>query len=173
MTPIWILDPFWYPVLYGHTYFWHIVLHGPTYIGCTLFSDIPLLLSKIEWLNLSKRGGTDGVFEEQPCQPEEHPVLSDYFTQIYILFQIGLFNFPRKTTVFWSRFFLSFKAYFGLFWCKMDNSETFFSSSSSTFCEKYFCIFCQSFELTNLYRFAKFSYLISEGWHYGRTIHRP
>ena len=32
---------------------------------------------------------------EQPCQPEENPVLPDSFSQIHILFQIGLFNFPK------------------------------------------------------------------------------
>ena len=28
-------------------------------------------------------------WEEQPCQPEENPVLPNSFTQIYILFLIG------------------------------------------------------------------------------------
>ena len=59
--------------------------------------------------NLSKRGGKDGLFQglagllrgisrgrEQPCQPEENPVLPDSFTQIYILFLIGFRIGPPK-----------------------------------------------------------------------------
>ena len=34
--------------------------------------------------------------EEQPCQPEENPVLPDSFTQIYILFLIGFRIGPPK-----------------------------------------------------------------------------
>ena len=33
---------------------------------------------------------------EQPCQPEENPVLPDSFTQIYILFLIGFRIGPPK-----------------------------------------------------------------------------
>ena len=34
--------------------------------------------------------------KEQPCQPEENPVLPDSFTQIYILFLTGFRNCPPK-----------------------------------------------------------------------------
>ena len=64
------------------------------------------IVHSTEWVNLSKRGGMDGVFrglagllgipEEQPCQPEENPVLPDSFTQIYILFLIGFHIGPPK-----------------------------------------------------------------------------
>ena len=77
-------------------------------------SDICLWLE--DWVNLSKRGGKDGVFrglagllteqcsegfpegnpEEPPCQPMENLALSDSFTQIYILFLIGFRIGPTK-----------------------------------------------------------------------------
>ena len=41
--------------------------------------------STIDWVNLSKRGGKDGVFRGL-AGPEENPILPDSFTQIYILF---------------------------------------------------------------------------------------
>ena len=60
-----------------------------------------LLPTQADWVNPSKRGGMDGVFwgltgllrgisrgqspseihEEQPCQPEENPVLPNSFNQ--------------------------------------------------------------------------------------------
>ena len=38
----------------------------------------------------------EGNPKEQPCQPKENPVFPDYFTQIYILFIIGLRIGPPK-----------------------------------------------------------------------------
>ena len=35
---------------------------------------------------------SEGNPEEQPCQPEENPVLPDSFTQIYILFPTRFFK---------------------------------------------------------------------------------
>ena len=67
-------------------------MNRPHFLGRTILGD---------W---SKRGGKDKVFKglagllrviyegnskEQPCQPEESPVLPDSFTQMYILFLIG------------------------------------------------------------------------------------
>ncbi len=42
------------------------------------------------------RAKPEGNPEEQPCQPEENPVLPDSFTQIYILFLIGFRIGPPK-----------------------------------------------------------------------------
>ena len=42
------------------------------------------------------RAKHEGNPEEQPCQPEEKPVLPDSFTQIYILFIIGFRIGPPK-----------------------------------------------------------------------------
>ena len=42
------------------------------------------------------QGCSEGNPEEQPCQPEENSVLSDSFTQIYILFLIGFRIGPPK-----------------------------------------------------------------------------
>ena len=42
------------------------------------------------------QGCSKGFPEEQPCQPEENPVLPDSFTQIYILFLIGFRIGPPK-----------------------------------------------------------------------------
>ena len=62
-----------------------------------------LSVVSLAWVNPSKRGGTDGVFErlagllrgwaqgnpeEQPCQTEENPALPNSFTQVYILFAV-------------------------------------------------------------------------------------
>ena len=54
---------------------------------------------------LGERGGTNGIFQglagllqrisRGQSQPEENPVLLNSFTQDYILFQIGFFNFPK------------------------------------------------------------------------------
>ena len=35
------------------------------------------------------RAKREGNSEDEPCQPEENPVLPDSFTYIYILFPIG------------------------------------------------------------------------------------
>ena len=68
---------------------------------------IPMLTPPY-WVNLSKRGGKNGVFQgllglgklgnplEQPCQPSKNPVVPDSFTQIYILFLISFRIGPPK-----------------------------------------------------------------------------
>ena len=40
--------------------------------------------------------GWQGCSEEQPCQPEENPVLPDSFTQIFILFPTQFFKVLRS-----------------------------------------------------------------------------
>ena len=75
------------------------------------FKTCPLVFNRWLgfWVNLSKRGGKDGVAlrdfprakpkknpEEQPCQTEENLVLPNSFTQIFILFLIGLRIGPPK-----------------------------------------------------------------------------
>ena len=46
------------------------------------------------------QGSYEGNPEEKPCQPKENPVLFDYFTKIYILFEIGftVSNAPRGSS---------------------------------------------------------------------------
>ena len=51
--------------------------------------------SRQDWVNSSKRGGMDRVFQGLaglPCQPKENPVHPDSFTWLYILFKIGHFG---------------------------------------------------------------------------------
>ena len=69
----------------------------------TIQVAVATTLVSVEWVNLSKRGGRtgfskgwQGCSEEQPCQPEENPILPDSFTQIYILFLIGFRIGPPK-----------------------------------------------------------------------------
>ena len=42
------------------------------------------------------QGYSEGFPKEQPCNPEENPVLPDSFAQIYIPFQIGFRIGPPK-----------------------------------------------------------------------------
>ena len=57
------------------------------------------MLNILGWVNPSKRGGMDGVFQGlagQPCQPEENPVLPKSSTQLYILFPTQFFKELRS-----------------------------------------------------------------------------
>ena len=49
---------------------------------------LPPFFDQTDWFNLSKNP------EEQPCQPEENPILPNSFNQICILFQKSSFKFP-------------------------------------------------------------------------------
>ena len=92
--------PIWSILFCFFTFLSSVPKGAPALPFCIAYNDQKYLnqepRKQAYWVNLSKRGGKDGVFQGQPCQLEENPVLPDSFTQIYILFLIGFYIGPPK-----------------------------------------------------------------------------